>query len=116
MISFLVDQNFNEHIVDGLVRRDPRLSFTLARDVGLAEVPDPMLLEWAGGQDLVLLSHDGRTIPPSAHARVAAGQRMSGVFLVDDRMPIGQAIEEIRIAAHCLTADDCKDVVVYFPL
>ena len=31
MIAFLVDQNFNEHIVDGLTRRDPTME-----DVNLA--------------------------------------------------------------------------------
>jgi hypothetical protein len=46
--SFLVDQNFNEHIVDGLTRRD--------------------------------------------------------------------ATEELLIAAHCLTPDECKDIVEYFPM
>ena len=47
MTNFLVDQNFNEHIVDGLTRRDATLEFTLARDVGLAEAADPTVLEWA---------------------------------------------------------------------
>lgn len=28
VIAFLVDQNFNEHIVDGLTRHDPALEFT----------------------------------------------------------------------------------------
>ena len=36
MSGFLVDQNFNEHIVDGLTRRDAALEFTHVRDVGLA--------------------------------------------------------------------------------
>ena len=36
MNSFLVDQNFNEHIVDGLTRPDPIMEFTHVRDVGLA--------------------------------------------------------------------------------
>lgn len=98
------NQNFNEHIVDGPTRRDPRLRFTLARLVGLAEASDGMLLDGAAHQGLVVLSRDGRTIPPAAHARVVAGQIMSGVFQVEDRMPVGQAIEEIRIAASCLTA------------
>jgi hypothetical protein len=45
VISFLVDQNFNEHIVDGLTRRDATLEFTHVRDVGLAAAPDPMIVE-----------------------------------------------------------------------
>jgi hypothetical protein len=73
VIAFLVDQNFNEHIVDGLTRRDPALEFTHVRDVGLAAAPDPAVLDWAGGNGRVLLTHDRGTIPAFAYERVAAG-------------------------------------------
>lgn len=116
MITFLVDQNFNEHIVDGLTRRDPTLEFTHVRDVGMEAAADPAVLEWAAAHDLVLLTHDRKTIPAFAHDRVVAGLPMPGVFLVSGDMPVGQAIDELLIAAHCLTADECRDVVKYFPL
>ena len=116
MTAFLVDQNFNEHIVDGLTRRDAPLEFTRARDVGLAAASDPALLEWAAMRGLILLTHDRKTIPSFAHARVAAGLPMPGVFVVSSNMPIGQAIDQLRIAAHCLSQDECQDVVRYFPL
>ena len=45
----------NEHIVDGLTRRDPDLEFTHVRDVGLASTPDPTILEWTAAHGLVLL-------------------------------------------------------------
>jgi predicted nuclease of predicted toxin-antitoxin system len=114
--SFLVDQNFNEHIVDGLTRRDVKLEFIHVRDVGLAAAPDPIILEWAAAHGLVLLTHDCNTSPAFAYARVAAGLPMPGVFLVSDDMPIGQAIEELLITAHCLTPEECKDIVKYFPM
>jgi hypothetical protein len=41
---------------------------------------------------------------------------MPGVFLVSGDMPIGQAIDELLIAAQCLSPDECKDIVRYFPL
>ena len=66
MISFLADQNFNEHIVDGLTRRDPALEFTHVRDIGMAAEPDPKILEWGAVNGLVLLTHDRKTIPPFA--------------------------------------------------
>jgi hypothetical protein len=84
--------------------------------VGLAAAPDPTILEWAATNDRVLLTHDRRTVPPFAYARVAAGQHMPGVFLVSDDLPTGQAIDEILVAVHCLSPDECKDVVKYFPL
>jgi len=116
VISFLVDQNFNEHIVDGMTRRDVMLEFTHVRDVGFADAPDPVVLEWAATHGLVLLTHDRKTIPHFAYARVAAGLPMPGVFLVSGDMPTGRAIDELVTAAYCLSADECKDTVIYFPL
>jgi predicted nuclease of predicted toxin-antitoxin system len=116
VIPLLVDQNFNQHIVEGLMRRDPDLDLIHVREVGLEAAPDPAILEWAAQHDRVLLTHDRRTIPPFAYARVAAGQAMPGVFLVSDDMPTGQTIDEILLAVHCLTPDECKDIVKYFPL
>ena len=98
MIAFLVDQNFNEKILDGLTRHDPTLEFTHVRNVDLAAAPDPKILEWAAEQELVLLTHDRKTIPLFAYARVSADLPMLGVFLVDDQMPIGQAIDELLLA------------------
>jgi predicted nuclease of predicted toxin-antitoxin system len=109
VIGFLVDQNFNDHIVDGVTRRDATLEFTHIRDVGLAETPDSAILEWAAAKGLVLLTHDRRTIPAFAYERIAAGLPMAGVFLVNVNLPIGQAIEELLIAAHCLSAEEYKN-------
>jgi predicted nuclease of predicted toxin-antitoxin system len=100
MISFLVDQNFDEHIVDGLTRRHPTLEFTHVRDIGMAAAPDPVILEWAAAHGLVLLTYDRKTIPPFAYARVAAGSPMPGIFLISGEMPVGKA----------------KNTVTYFPL
>lgn len=116
MIEFLVDQNFNEDIVDGLTRRDLALEFTFVRDVGLEAAPDPQVLQWAATHGLVLLTHDRKTIPSFAYARISAGLSMSGVFVVRNEMPVGHAIEELLIAAHCLSAAECKDTVRFFPM
>lgn len=116
MIALLADQNFNEHIVDGLTRRNAALDCVHVRDVGLAAALDPVILEWAASQGRVLLTHDRKTIPRFAYARVAASAPMAGVFLVSDNMPIGQAIQELQIAVDCLSPDECKDIVKYFPM
>jgi Domain of unknown function (DUF5615) len=99
-----------------MTRRNATIEFTLVRDVALAEAPDPIVLEWAAAHGLVLLTHDRNTIPAFALGRVGAGLPMPGVFLVSADMPIGQAIDQLLIAACCLTAEECKDRVDYFPL
>jgi predicted nuclease of predicted toxin-antitoxin system len=116
VIAFLVDHNFNEHIMDGLTRRDPTLEFTHVRDVGLAAAPDQEILEWAAAHRLVLLTHDRKTVPPLALARITEGLPMPGVFLLRDDLPIGQAIDELLIAAVCLLPAECENLIRYFPL
>ena len=116
MIALLVDENFNEHIADGLIRRDPTLDLVHVRDVGMAATPDPEILKWAAEAGRILLTHDRNTIPSFAFDRVAADLPMPGVFLVKADMPIGQAIEELHFAAHCLSAQECEGMVHYFPM
>lgn len=61
MIGLLIDQNFNEHIAGGLIRRSAELDLMHIRDVG-------------------------------------------------------QAIEELLISVYCLSADECRDLIRYFPM
>ena len=116
MIRLLADQNFNERIVRGLVRLQPALDVLHVRDIGLSAAADPVILERAAADGRVLLTHDRQTVPAFAYGRVSAGEPMPGVFLVSKMLPIGQAIEEILLAIQCMSPEECKDLVKYFPM
>jgi hypothetical protein len=64
----------------------------------------------------VLLSHDVSTVPPAAYRRIGDGKPMPGVFIVPDRMPIGQAIDEILFLSMDVEPDEWKDQVLFLPL
>jgi hypothetical protein len=55
-------------------------------------------------------------MPNFAYERVRAGRPLPGVFRVSDFMPVGQAVDELLLAAECLTPEECKDFVRFFPL
>ena len=116
MIRLLADQKFNGHILDGLTGRDPGLDLIHVRDVGLAAAPDPTILEWAAAQGRVLLTHDRRIIPPFAHARVGQASRCQAFFSSVMIWQTGRAIDEILLAVYCLSPDECRDIVKYFPM
>lgn len=116
MLRLISDQNFNGRILRGLRRRLPSLDLLRAHDVGLARADDPTLLEWSATEGRIVLTHDANTVAGFAHARVQAGQAMPGVFLVAADMSIGRAIDELALAVQCLSPDECKDRVTYFPL
>ncbi len=116
MLKLVSDENFDGDILRGLYRRRPDLDVVRVQDVGLSATPDPDVLAWAAVEGRMLLTHDRDTVPNFAYDRVRAGQTMPGVFLVSDRMPAGQAIDEILLAVGCLTPEECKDFVRFFPL
>ncbi len=116
MPPLLADVNFNGRIVRGLFRRLPGIDLLRAQDVGLANTPDPLLLEWAAGHGRVLLTHDGATMIGFAYDRVRQGLPMPGVFFVRETMPIGQAIDGLLLAVLCGVPDDWDRQVIHFPL
>ncbi len=97
MLRLLADENFNNQIVRGLLRRKPEIDIVRVQDVGLSATDDRIILEWAAQQNRVLLTHDVETMTRYAYERVQAGLDMPGVFEVSRSVPVSLAIEEILI-------------------
>ena len=95
MIRLLTDENVDNHITRGLVRRLPHLDFVSVRDVGLAGSSDLVLLKWAANEKRIILTHDLKTMVRDANQLVAQGQPMAGVIFVPDRLSIGRAINDL---------------------
>ena len=91
---------------------------TLVRvqDVGLAGVDDPELLAWATENNRIVLTHDSATIPDYAYERLAAGERMPGIFILNDRLAVGPALQEIMLMAACSEQGEWNGRVVHLPL
>ncbi len=47
MLRLVADENFNNDIVRGLLRRKPDLDIVRIQDAGLSGADDPAVLEWA---------------------------------------------------------------------
>jgi predicted nuclease of predicted toxin-antitoxin system len=109
------DENFDADIVRGLQRRVPDLDIVSAQDANLSGSSDPTILDWATRENRVLVTHDRDTMPNFVYERLIAGLPMPGVFLVRNRMSKGQAVDELFWAIHCLSEEECKDQIKYFP-
>jgi predicted nuclease of predicted toxin-antitoxin system len=57
-MKFLADENFDNSIVRGLMRRQPDIDIIRVQDVGLSGEDDPIVLEWAAQEGRILLTHD----------------------------------------------------------
>ena len=116
MLRLATDEDFNNRILRGLLRRMPDLDVVRVQDVGLSGSEDPEVLEWAAGEGRVLLTHDASTMSAFAYERVKQGFAMPGIFEVSQDMPIGQAIEEIIIIAMASFEAEYEGQVRHLPL
>lgn len=116
MLLFLADENLNNDIVRGVLRRNPNLDIIRVQDVGLSGVKDPALLEWAAQANRVLLTHDVTTITKYAYERVRLGQLMPGVFEISRSIAIKVVIEDILLLAEYSLEGEWEGQVGYLPL
>jgi len=116
MLRLLADENFNGDTVRGLLLRQPDLDILRVQDVGLSGAEDTDVLAWAAENDRIVLTHDRATMPGYAYARVAAGKVMAGVFILNDRFPVGRAIEEILLLVSCTEQAEWSGRAIHVPL
>ena len=116
MLRLAADENFNNNIVRGFLRRRPDADFVRVQDVGLSGADDPTVFKWAAEQGRTVVSHDVSTLRKYAYERVAAGLRMPGVFEGPTALSISRAIEDLLLIIECSLEGEWEGQVRYLPL
>jgi len=116
MLRLAADENLNNALLRGLLRRNPDLDIVRIQDVGLSGADDASVLAWAAAEGRVLLTHDVTTITRHAIERISAGKPMPGVFEISRAVPIGSAIEDILLLVKCSLEGEWEGQVRYLPL
>jgi hypothetical protein len=116
MLRLVTDEDFNNRILRGLLRRRPDLDILRVQDAGLVGRGDAEVLEWAARERRVLLTHDVTTMKQAVAERRAASLPMPGVFEVGQQLPIAQAIEDILLLAECSLESEWEGQIIFLPL
>lgn len=105
----LLDENFNNDVLRGLLRQKPDADILRVRDIPeIASAPDPIVLEWAAQEGRMLFAH--------AYARVEAGKPMPGVFEVSTNAPVGDIIEDMFLVIVASQEGEWESQVRYLTL
>jgi hypothetical protein len=116
VLKFLTDEDFDNRILRGLLRRLPSLDIVRLQDTPLRGADDPVILTWAYQEQRVLLTHDVSTMTDYAYERLRAGQSIAGIIETPQSMPLGQAIEDLLTIAACCSPEEFENQIQYLPL
>ncbi len=116
MIRFLSDEDFNNRILRGLLRRQPELDVVRVQDTPLSGMADAAILEWAAQEGRVLLTHDVSTMTRFAFERIREGKAMAGIIEVPQAAPIRVVIEDLLLIALTNLPEELENRVEYLPL
>lgn len=113
-LRFLADNDLRVAIVEGVKRREPAIDFLTAQEAVLDGVPDLEVLGIAADQGRILVSHDWATMPRYFEEFVRR-RRSPGVFLIAQKLRIGQAVEELVMGWTVSEAEEWENQLVRLP-
>ena len=116
MIKFVIDEDLDNRILRGLLRRRPDLNIVRVQDTHLAGHSDPEILEWAFLEGRILLTHDISTMTNHAYQCMRKGMQISGIVEDPQSLPIGKAIEDILTLAKVSSVEEFENQIQYLPL
>ncbi len=114
-IKFQADNDLKRAIVNGVKRRQPAIDFQTAEEAQLDGLPDEEVLAFAANEGRVLVSHDHRTMPIH-FANFIATQESPGVILIEQRLPLREAIDELLLIWEASTAEEWINRLEFIPL
>jgi hypothetical protein len=115
-VKWLADENLDNAIVRGLLRRSYGFDLVRAQDVPeISGEADTVMLEWATRNGRVVLTHDVSTMIPAMREQLIVS-RCAPIVFVPDSLAVGQAIEDVLLLDGCAVEDDWTSGVIYLPL
>src|SRR5438552_751 len=105
MIRFLADASLRHAIVKGCRRPEPAIAFLSAHEANLEGVPDPEVLAFADQHNRILVTSDLRTMPQHFGGFFVAHGYCPAIFLVKQRAPLADVIEELLMVWAASTSD-----------
>ncbi len=117
-IRFLLDENVHPVYRIELLKRDQTL---VAWRVGMVGVPprgtpDADILDWCEKHEFLLVTNNRASMPPHLANHLAQGRHIPGVIVMNDKLTIGETVEQLWLIWAASDAREYLDNMVYLPL
>ncbi len=116
MLRLLFDEDLNNHVIRGLLRRLPTLDYETTHSLDLAGKSDDEVLLAAAAAERLVISHDVNTMSAAFTRLVEAGNQSYGLLLVPQSLPIGEAIADLELICAATENADWLDRLDFLPI
>jgi hypothetical protein len=114
-IRFQADNDLKRAIVSGVLRRQPVIDFQSVADANLHGLSDEEVLALVAGEGRILASHDRSTMPVPLAGFIAV-QDSPGLILIEQSLPVREAIEELLLIWEASAAEEWVNRLELIPL
>lgn len=116
-MRLLLDEDFNNAILRGLLRRKSDIDVVRVQDVEVfAGAPDPEVLAWASQEGRYFFSHDASTMTSHAIERIEHDLPLPGIFVISQDLPIGPVIDDMLLLIETSEPSEWANLILYFLL
>ncbi len=112
---FLADEDFNQKIILGLLRREPTIDFQHAQEAGILGMPDLDVLGLATEVNRIVVSHDRKTMP-GHFSRFIRARSSAGLIIIAKSLDIRTAIDELIMLWGASEAQEWTNRIRFLPL
>ncbi|WP_373527025.1 hypothetical protein [Nostoc sp.] len=117
-LKYLLDENVAPLYQVQFKRQKPDLVVWVIGDPGTPpkSTLDPEILCWCEEHNFILVTNNRTSMPVHLAEHIAQARNIPGIFILSDKLTIGQTIDELTIIAEASFNDEYQNPILNLPL
>ncbi|NDJ25832.1 hypothetical protein GS682_30445 [Nostoc sp. B(2019)] len=117
-LKYLLDENVDKVYKRQFVQRNPTLIMWVVGDPGAPPrgTLDPEILCWCEEHNFLLVTNNRTSMPGHLAEHIAQDRHIPGIFILNDKLTIGQTIDELILIAQASFDNEYQNQIIHLPL
>lgn len=117
-LKYLLDENVDKVYNRQFVHSNPTLMMWVVGDPGAPPrgTLDPEILCWCEEYNFILVTNNRTSMPGHLAEHITQGRNIPGIFILNEKLTIGQTIDELSLIAQASFNDEYQNRIIHLPL
>lgn len=117
-IKYLLDEHVDPRFRKALKRYSSEIVVWCIGDAGAPALGalDPDILIWCDANGFLLVTNNRASMPVHLQEHLASGQHLSGIFILNPKMPMSETIDELILIWEASETEEYLDQMWYLPV